>query len=89
MQWLVALGGLLAVGAAAASSQVVLPRPPFPAPATGPGSNGVRFQVVSSVPIDPARLVKVAKPRGLAIEGRDGATRHLVESPLVVRVIGG
>jgi outer membrane protein assembly factor BamB len=55
----------------------VLPKPPFPAPA-GAGSGAVRFQVVSSTPIDPAVIVKSPKPHGLTIDGEDGNTQHYV-----------
>jgi hypothetical protein len=55
----------------------VLPKPTFPAPA-GAGTGAVHFQVVSSVPIDPAQIVKAPKPRGLTIDGEDGNTQHYV-----------
>jgi hypothetical protein len=64
--------------AAAVVPTTVLPKPTFPAPANGPGSNTVRFQVLSSTPIDPGRLVEAPKPRGLTIDGEDGNTRHYV-----------
>ena len=51
------------VGAAAAVvPTTVLPRPAFPAPATGPGTNTRHFRIVSSTPIDPAQLVTAPKP---------------------------
>ncbi len=73
---------LLIVWAAfAAQPAVVLPRPPFPAPATSAGTGAVHFQVVSSVAADPARSVRSPSPRPLRLEGRDGATRHVVVAP--------
>jgi len=73
---------LLAVGVAAVAAvpTTVLPKPPFPAPATG-GTGTVQFQVVSSTPIDPAQIVRTPKPRGLTISGPDGNTQHIVSSP--------
>jgi len=70
----------LAVPAAAAAvpPTTVLPKPRFPAPARNAGTNTVRFQVLSSTAIDPGRLVEAPRPRGLRIEGEDGATRHYV-----------
>jgi hypothetical protein len=67
--------------AAAVIPTTVLPKPRFPAPATSGGDGSVRFQVLSSTPIDPARLIKAPKPRGLKIDGEDGATRHYVFGP--------
>jgi hypothetical protein len=64
--------------AAAVVPTTVLPKPRFPAPANGPGANTVRFEVLSSTAIDPGRLVKAPKPRGLKIDGEDGTTRHYV-----------
>jgi hypothetical protein len=80
MKWLVVLSALMAAGTAGASAPVVLPKPAFPAPATGLGSNDVRFQVISSVPIDPGQIIATPRPKGLSIEGSDGNTRHLVVS---------
>jgi hypothetical protein len=59
----------------------VLPRPTFPAPATGSGTNRVHFQLISSVAIDPGRLVAAPKPRGVKIDGEDGNTQHYVFGP--------
>jgi hypothetical protein len=74
--------GLALVGTAAAVvPTTVLPKPPFPPPATGAGTGSVRFQVVSSTPIDPAQLVKAPKPTGLEIDGEDGNTQHYVLGP--------
>jgi hypothetical protein len=67
--------------AAAVIPTTVLPKPPFPAPATGGGDGSVRFQVLLSTPIDPGRLIKAPRPRGLKIDGEDGATRHYVFGP--------
>jgi hypothetical protein len=64
--------------AAAVVPTTVLPKPRFPAPATGPGSNTVRFEVLLSTPIDPGRLIEAPKPKGLTIDGEDGNTRHYV-----------
>jgi hypothetical protein len=75
----VLLFGLTFVGTAAAVvPTTVLPRPPFPAPAAGPGTNTVHFRIVSSTPIDPAQLVRAPKPSGLKIDGEDGNTQHYV-----------
>src|SRR6476659_3178554 len=71
--------GLTFVGTAAAVvPTTVLPRPTFPPPATGPGTNTVHFRIVSSTPIDPAQLVAALKPAGLKIDGEDGNTQHYV-----------
>jgi hypothetical protein len=67
--------------AAAVIPTTVLPKPSFPAPATDAGSNTVRFQILSSTPIDPAQLVKSPKPRGLKIDGEEGSTQHYVFGP--------
>jgi hypothetical protein len=67
--------------AAAVIPTTVLPRPGFPAPASGAGSATVRFTVVSSAPIDPALPVETPKPRGLKIDGEDGNTQHYVLGP--------
>jgi hypothetical protein len=64
--------------AAAVIPTTVLPKPRFPAPANGAGSNDVRFQVLSSTPIDPAQLIPSPKPRGVKIDGEDGNTQHYV-----------
>jgi hypothetical protein len=66
---------------AASTQTVVLPRPGFPAPATGAGSGTVRFTVLSSTAADPARDVPGPRPRGVRVEGPDGNTRHLVVGP--------
>jgi len=76
---LAVLAALVFAGtAAAAIPTTVLPKPRFPAPATGAGSNTVHFQILSSTAIDPAELVKAPKPRGLKIDGEDGNTQHYV-----------
>ena len=75
---LIALG--LAGTAAAVLPTTLLPKPPFPAPAKGPGTGTVKMTLVSSVPIDPAQLVKTPKPHGLTIDGEDGTTQHSVSS---------
>jgi hypothetical protein len=76
---LAVLAALVLVGnAAAVTPTTVLPKPAFPAPATGAGSNTVHFQILSSTPIDPAQLVTAPKPRGLRIDGEDGNTRHYI-----------
>jgi hypothetical protein len=76
------LAALLALAlpatAAAVVPTTVLPKPMFPAPATGAGANTVRFEVLSSTAIDPGRLIKAPKPKGLKIDGEDGTTRHYV-----------
>jgi hypothetical protein len=73
---------LLLVSAAIAAQPVtVLPRPPFHAPATSAGTGTVTFQVVSSVPADPAREVPAPSSRPLRLEGPDGATQHVVVAP--------
>jgi hypothetical protein len=79
----VALGALVFVVAApaAAAPVTVLPKPRFNAPAREPKQGPVRFQIVSSTPIDPARLVEAPRPRGLRLEGPDGASRHVVVAP--------
>jgi hypothetical protein len=76
----VVLLALTFVGAAAAAviPTTVLPKPVFPAAATGAGTNTVTFQILSSKAIDPGRLVTGPKPRGLRIDGEDGTTRHYV-----------
>ena len=81
MKRLVVILALVVVGYADAAPVVVLPRPSFPAPATGPGAgaNTVHFQIVSSAPIDPAQPIPSPKPLGGArIEGPDGNTQHIV-----------
>jgi hypothetical protein len=81
MKGLALPAALLVVGTATGAAPFVLPRPTFPAPATGPGSNTVRFRIVSSTPADPARSIPAPRPRNAAIEGGDGTTRHLVVTP--------
>ena len=63
---------------AAAVPTTVLPKPPFRAPAGSAGTNTVRFEVLTSTRIDPGRLVRAPRPKGLRIDGEDGATRHYV-----------
>jgi hypothetical protein len=73
---------LLIVWAAVAAQPVILmPRPAFHAPAGGAGSGTVRFEVVSSVPADPARDVRSPSSGPLRLEGPDGSTQHVVVSP--------
>jgi hypothetical protein len=72
---------LIVWAAVAAQPVVVLPRPPFHAPATGAGSGNVSFQIVSSRPADPARDVRSPSSRPLQLEGPDGSTKHVVVSP--------
>jgi hypothetical protein len=75
------LGGLVLAVSAEAAPTTLLPRPAFPAPVTGAGSNAVHFEILSSTAIDPARLVPAPKPRGVRIDGPDGNTQHLVVGP--------
>ena len=75
------IGLALAGNAAAVVPTTVLPKPPFPRPATGAGAGTVHFQIVSSTPIDPAQLVKAPKPIGLRIDGEDGNTQRYVLGP--------
>jgi hypothetical protein len=77
---LAALAALVLAGTvAAATAQVtVLPKPRFNAPAREPAHARVAFKVLSSTAVDPGRLIAAPKPRGLSIEGPDGATRHIV-----------
>ena len=74
----VLLALVLPATAAAVIPTTVLPKPRFPAPATSGGDGKVRFQIVSSIAIDPGRLVPAPKPIGLKIDGEDGATQHYV-----------
>ena len=67
--------------AAAVVPTTVLPKPPFPSPADGPGTGTVHFQVVSSTAIEPARLIKAPRPIGLKIDGEDGNTQRYVLGP--------
>jgi hypothetical protein len=75
------LRALIVWAAVAAQPVIVLPRPPFHAPATGAGSGSVRFQIVSSTSADPARDVRSPSSRPLRLEGPDGSTRHVVVAP--------
>jgi hypothetical protein len=75
---IVAVAAVVVAGTATASAPFVLPKPPFPAAANGPGSNSVRFEIVSSTPADPARSITAPRPRRATIEGADGTTRHIV-----------
>ena len=72
---------LIVWAAVAAQPVIVLPRPPFHAPATGAGSGNVHFEIVSSAPADPARDVRSPSSRPLRLEGPDGSTQHVVVSP--------
>jgi hypothetical protein len=79
---LIALAGVCAPLAAAAGEPVtVLPKPRFNAPAQAPTATTVRFEIIASRPLDPGRLTPAPHPRGLRIEGPDGATRHVVVKP--------
>ena len=80
---LVVLLSLVLAGAvsAAGAETVVLPRPGFPAPTRGAGSDTVHFTVLSSTAADPAREVRAPRPRGVRIKGPDGNTQHLVVGP--------
>lgn len=78
MKRLAVLAALVIVGTATAVAPFVLPKPSFPGPAKGPGSNTVHFEIVSSTAVDPARLVTAPRPRSVEIEGTDGNTRHIV-----------
>jgi outer membrane protein assembly factor BamB len=76
------VAALLVVSASVAAEPLtVLPRPPFHAPASSAGTGKVTFQVVSSTPADPARLVRAPSSRPLRIEGQDGNTQHVVVAP--------
>jgi hypothetical protein len=76
------VGALVVVGTTAAAPPVtVLPRPRFNAPAGAPAHPRVTFTILSSTPIDPARLTPSPKPHGLRIEGPDPTTTHLVVAP--------
>jgi outer membrane protein assembly factor BamB len=82
MRTLAALSLALALaGVSGAAATTVLPRPGFPAPASGAGSGAVRFTILSSVPVDPAREVTYPRPHGVRIDGPDGNTQHLVIGP--------
>jgi hypothetical protein len=72
---------LVLAGVSGAAATTVLPRPGFPAPASGSGSGTVKFTIVSSVAADPARDVVSPRPRGVGIDGPDGNTMHLVAGP--------
>jgi hypothetical protein len=80
---LVAIGALALAGSVAAAGEpvTVLPKPRFNAPAAAPKRERVTFQILSSTPLDPGRLSPGPKPRGLRIEGPDGATGHVVVAP--------
>ena len=71
---------LIVWAAVAAQPVIVLPRPPFHAPATGAVSGIVHFEIVSSKPADPARDVRSPSSRPLRLEGPDGSTQHVVVS---------
>ena len=65
MRILVALTlALVLAGVSGAAATTVLPRPGFPAPATGAGQGAVRFTILSSVAVDPAREVAYPRPHG-------------------------
>ncbi len=75
-----ACAALVLAGSAGAAREpvTVLPKPRFNAPARAPDSERVTFEVLSSTSLDPGRLTRSPKPRGLTIEGPDGATAHVV-----------
>jgi hypothetical protein len=82
MRFFALIAAFAVTGTAAAAPPVtVLPKPRFNAPAGEPRPGPVRFQILSSTPLDPGRLVSAPRPHGLRIEGPDGATRHLVVAP--------
>ena len=72
---------LIAWAVIAAQPVTLLPRPHFPAPATGAGSGTVHFQIASSTPADPARDLRAPSSRPLRLEGPDGSTLHVVVAP--------
>ena len=72
---------LIVWAAVAAQPVIVLPRPPFHAPATGAGRGNVHFEIVASAPADPARDVRSPSSRPLRLEVPDGSTQHVVVSP--------
>jgi hypothetical protein len=80
---LVVLGGLVLAGAVGATGApvTVLPKPRFNAPAREPKHVRMTFQILSSTPLDPGRLTPSPRPRGLRIQGPDGATRDVVVAP--------
>jgi hypothetical protein len=80
---LVVLAALALTGIAEAAGEpvTVLPKPRFNAPAHEPKPGRVRFQVLSSTRLDPGRLTPSPQPRGLRIEGLDGATGRVVVAP--------
>ncbi len=59
----------------------MLAKPRFNAPAGEPKTGKIRFQILSSTPLDPGRLTPAPKTPGLRIEGPDGATGHIVVAP--------
>jgi hypothetical protein len=69
---------VLPATAAAVIPTTVLPKPKFSAPATSAGANNVKFQILSSTPIDPAQLIPSPRPVGLKTDGEDGNTQHYV-----------
>ena len=72
---------LAATVAAAGDPATVLPKPRFNARAHEPTPGPVRFQILSSAPLDPARIVAVPRPHGLQFGGPDRTTAHLVVAP--------
>ncbi|HKP19236.1 MAG TPA: hypothetical protein VJT84_12205 [Gaiellaceae bacterium] len=79
---LIALAGICVPLASAAGEPVtVLPKPRFNAPAHEPKASSVRFEILSSTPLDPGRLTRAPATPGLRLEGEDGATRQVVVKP--------
>lgn len=80
---LVVFAALLFAGSVSAAGEpvTVLPKPRFNAPARAPKPGSVRFQIVSSTPLDPGRLTSSPRTPGLRIEGPDGSTGHVVVAP--------
>jgi hypothetical protein len=73
---------VLVAGVSAADEPVtVLPKAQFNAPARDPKPGRVSFQILSSTSLDPGRLTRSPKPRGLRIEGPDGSPAHIVRAP--------
>jgi hypothetical protein len=80
---LVVLAALVFVAgiSAAAEPLTVLPKPRFNAPAREPKPGRISFEILSSRQLDPGRVTPSPRPRGLRIEGPDGATAHTVRAP--------
>ena len=80
---LVVLAALVLAGTVWAAGEPVtfLPKPRFNAPSHAANPARVTFRILSSAPLDPGRLTRSPRPKGLRIEGPDGATGHLVVAP--------